>query len=136
MRLRTAILAACVFVLMVGFASAQTIVNPPASVQFDHAGFATAVSYDVGYFFIPVTANHTCNLTGTPEATPRFTDNVAKPTTTTGVAMLAALTTRPIGCYVLKVRAQDASGLTSPWSNVTAEIGEHDPPSPTNAAIK
>jgi hypothetical protein len=123
--------------MFAGLVSAQTVVNPPVAVQFDHAGFATAASYDVGYFFIPVTpATHTCNLAGTPEATPRFTDNVAPPQTTTGIGMTVNLVTKPIGCYVLKVREQDTSGLTSPWSVVTAQIGEKDPPAPVNATIK
>ena len=59
---RLTVLAACVLILLAASAapaSAQ-VVNPPASVQFDHADFTSAVSYQVGYYMLTVTAG-VCN---------------------------------------------------------------------------
>lgn len=111
--MRNAILVtACI--LMALPAAAQT--PNPTSVTFDHADFATAAHYDGGYFQLLVKADNTCDLLSTPGVSPMATDNLGKPATTTGVSMLATLTAKPIGCYVMKVRVLDASGLYSDWS--------------------
>jgi hypothetical protein len=134
MRLRTAIVAACLLIFSAAFTSAQ-VVNPPAAVQFDHPDFASAVSYQIGYYMLTVTAG-VCNGVSTASTTALYTDTVTKPTTTTGIGMVANLTTKPVGCYVLKVRALDTSGLYSPWSVASTNAGERDPTAPTNTAIK
>ena len=134
MRLRTAILAASLLIFSAGFTSAQ-VVNPPTAVQFDHTDFATAVSYQVSYYMLTVTAG-VCNGVSTASATALYTDTVPKPTTTTGIGMVANLTTKPVGCYVLKVRALDTSGLYSPWSVASTNSGERDPGAVTNTVVK
>ena len=88
----------------------------PSAVTFDHTDYATAAHYDGGYFALLVKADNTCDLLSTPAVVPMATDNLGKPATTTGLAMSATLTAKPIGCYVLKVRVLDASGLYSDWS--------------------
>lgn len=88
----------------------------PTSVVWDHADFLTATRYDGGYFALPVKADNTCDLAATPGTAPTQTDNLGKPATTTGISMSANLVARPIGCYVYKVKALDASGLFSDWS--------------------
>jgi hypothetical protein len=101
----------CLFALS---ASAQT--SNPSAVTFDHVDFATAAHYDGGYFALLVKADNTCDLLSTPAVAPMATDNLGKPATTTGLGMSAPLVAKPIGCYVYKVRALDASGLYSDWS--------------------
>lgn len=115
-------------------ASAQIIQNPNI-VMFDHADFATAASYQIAYHFLAVT-NNTCGALSTASATAAYTDTVAKPTTTTGVGMTVNLVTKPIGCYVVKVRALDASGLYAPWSVASTNAGERDPSSAANVVVK
>jgi hypothetical protein len=95
-------------------AAAQT--QNPSSVTFDHADFATAAHYDGGYFQLLVKVDNTCDLLSAPAVAPMATDNLGKPATTTGVSMSATLSAKPIGCYVMKVRVLDASGLYSDWS--------------------
>lgn len=108
-----AILAA---ILLLAAPAAAQIVTNPTTVQWDHVDFATASRYDGGYFALPVKADNTCDTAAAPAAAPVQVDNLGKPATTTGVAMSTALVARPIGCYVYKVRALDASGLFSEWS--------------------
>ena len=108
------LLAACVLMALASPAMAQ--IPNPTTVVFDHVDFATAAHYDGGYFLLPVKADNTCDLLAVPAASPVMTDNLGKPTTTTGVGQTAALVARPIGCYVYKVRALDLSGLYSDWS--------------------
>jgi hypothetical protein len=95
-------------------ASAQTV--NPSTVVFDHVDYLTAAHYDGGYFLLPVLPSGLCDLLAVPAVAPAMTDNLGKPSTTTGVAMTTALVARPIGCYVYKVRALDVSGLYSDWS--------------------
>ncbi len=134
MRFRTAALAACLVIFMAAFTSAQ-VVNPPTAVQFDHPDFASAVSYQIGYYMLTVTAG-VCNGVSTASATALYTDTVPTPVTTTGIGMLANLTAKPVGCYVLKVRALDTSGLYSPWSVASTNSGERDPRAVTNTVVK
>lgn len=107
-------LMAAGLLLLSGAAGAQTV--NPSAVTFDHVDYATAAHYDAGYFALLVKADGTCDLLSTPGASPTVTDNLGKPVTSTGVGMSAPLTARPIGCYVLKVRVLDVSGLYSDWS--------------------
>lgn len=109
---RGRLLLALVFVP--ALASAQ--VPNPTSVAWDHTDFASASRYDGGYFALLVKADNTCDLLSTPAVSPTTTDNLGKPATTTGVGLSATLVARPIGCYVMKVRVLDASGLYSEWS--------------------
>ena len=131
MRKRLVILAAAAL-LVAGMAQAQTA-NPTA-VVFDHVDFASATSYSGGYFLMPTIAG-VCDLAGTPAAAPVMTDNLGKPTTTTGVAMTAPLGAKPIGCYVYRVRVMDSSGLYSAWSPAS-NIGQRLPLAPSVPAIK
>ena len=113
--------------------SAQTM--NPTTVVFYHVDFGSATRYDGGYFALPVTAANLCDLVATPAANPVMTDNLGKPATTTGVAMSAPLVARPIGCYVYKVRALDASGLYSDWSTPSDPF-ERKPATPGKPAVK
>lgn len=99
-----------------GSAWAQTPVEKPSSVVWDHPDFATATSYTFGYFLLPVNADGTCNVSAPTAAEPVKTDTFAKPATTDGVGMSALLVAKPIGCYIAKMRALDVSGLLSEWS--------------------
>jgi hypothetical protein len=135
MRLRFLLPLAVVVVLFAATAGAQTVVLNPTQVQFDYPDFATASNFQVAYHFVAI-VNNACGAVNTAEATPRFTDTVAKPTTTTGVGMTAALITKPIGCYVLKVRGLDTSGLYSIWSPASSNEGERDPQAPANTVVK
>ena len=110
----SALLAACVLALALP-AAAQVVTNP-TTVVFDHVDHVTATAYFGGYFALPVLANNTCDVAASPAASPAMTDSLGKPATTTGVGLTAPLSARPIGCYVYKVRALDASGLFSDWS--------------------
>lgn len=96
--------------------SASAQVTNPSAVVFDHTDFATATSYEGGYFAMTVKADRTCDAAATPAVSPTQTDVWAKPATTTGIAMSATLVARPIGCWIMRVRAIDASGLASDWS--------------------
>ncbi len=126
----TILLAASVVALFWAVpASAQT------TVVFDHTDYLTASRYDGGYFLMPIKADNTCDLTATPPVSPVTIDNLGKPSTTTGVAMTAALVARPIGCYVYKVRALDASGLYSDWSAPSDPFLKR-PATPAKPAIK
>lgn len=136
MRFRTACLAACLVALVALPAAAQAIVPNPATVEFNHDGYATAQSYQVAYHFLAVTAQGTCGALTTASPTAAYTDTVPKPTTTTGTDMTANLVTRPIGCYVLKVRVLDASGLYSVWSVASTNAGQRDPTAATNVLVK
>jgi hypothetical protein len=100
---------------LVALPAAAQVPNP-TSVTFDHADYATASRYDGGYFQLLVKADGACDLLSAPATSPTATDNLGKPVTTTGVGMSAALTARPIGCYVYRVRVLDVSGLYSDWS--------------------
>lgn len=116
-----------------GMASAQ-VVNP-TSVVWDHTDFATATRYDGGYFALPVKPDNTCDLTAVPGTSPTQTDNLGKPATTTGLGMSAGLVARPIGCYVYKVKALDASGLFSDWSLASDPFVKR-PATPGKPAVK
>jgi hypothetical protein len=108
------LILATVLVLVATVAQGQTV--NPASVTFDHVDYATASRYELGYFALAVTAGNACDLVTAPASMPLMVDNLGKPTTTTGVGMSASLVARPIGCYVARVRALDASGLYSDYS--------------------
>ena len=131
------ILVALVFALM-GFAStalAQTVIVKPSGVSFDHPdGFSSAQKYELGYFLYPV-ANGDCNFAGVPGAAPVQTDDLGKPTTTTGIGMTAPLSAKPKGCYKAKVRVLDISGLYSDWS-VESDPFKFPPASPGKPAVK
>lgn len=117
-RERRSVMVAALLVLacvaVVGPASAQT--SNPTLVTWDHADYASAQRYEGGYFALTVRPDNTCDLVGAPATAPTAVDSWARPTTTTGVGMSATLSARPIGCYVLRVRALDTSGLYSDWS--------------------
>lgn len=132
-RLKMKPLLTLVFVLFAGIASAQ-VVNPN-SVVWDHTDYATASRYDGGYFAIPIKADGTCDLVGIPATSPAMTDNLGKPNTTTGISMSSSLVAKPIGCYVYKVRAFDASGLYSDWSAASGPF-VRKPSIPTNPVVK
>ena len=110
----TRVLRLLALVFVPALASAQ--VPNPTSVAWDHTDFASASRYDGGYFALLVKADNTCDLLAIPAVVPTAIDNLGKPTTTTGLGMSTALVSKPIGCYVLKVRVLDASGLYSEWS--------------------
>jgi hypothetical protein len=113
--MRTVIALVFVFAALVALpVGAQT--QNPSSVTFDHVDFATAAHYDGGYFQLLVKSDNTCDLLSAPAVSPMATDNLGKPSTTTGVGLSATLTAKPIGCYVMKVWVLDASGLYSDWS--------------------
>jgi hypothetical protein len=114
-------------------ANAQTV-NPQAAT-WDHTDFATATRYDLGYFALPVLPNNTCDLAATPGASPTVTDNLGKPPTTTGFGMTANLVAKPVGCYVAKLRALDASGLFSDWSLASNSFLKR-PATPASLAVK
>ena len=116
------------------FAQAQVVSNP-TTVVFDHADHATATGYFGAYFALPVLPSGLCDTAATPAASPAMTDNLGKPTTTTGVAMSTALVARPIGCYTYKVRALDASGLYSEWSAASNPFAR-TPATPSSLVIK
>lgn len=115
-KLALAVAALLLMLCVPRITSAQTPILNPTAVIFDHSDFASTSRYDGGYFALLVKADNTCDWTAMPAALPAAVDNLGKPTTTTGVAMSAALVAKPIGCYVYKVRALDASGLYSDWS--------------------
>ena len=115
-------------------ATAQ-VVEKPSAVTWDHADFATATSYVFGYFLLPVNPDGTCNASAQPAADPYMQDTFAKPSTTSGLGMTALLVAKPIGCYVAKMKAVDASGLTSVWSDVTGPF-VFRPAAPVPRAIK
>ena len=119
--------------LVASIAPAQ-IVNP-SSVTFDHPDFATASTYFGAYFALPVKADNTCDLAAPPAATATQTDQWAKPTTGTGVGIALPLLAKPIGCYVMKVRGLDTSGLYSPWSDPSDPFRK-DPAKPGKPAPK
>lgn len=108
------LMLALLFVLLALPAAAQ--IQNPTTVTFDHTDFASASRYDGGYFALLVLPSNACDLASTPAVAPTKTDNLGKPATTTGVGMSTALVSRPIGCYVYRVRALDVSGLYSDWS--------------------
>jgi hypothetical protein len=122
-------------VLVAGTAAAQTLLENPRDVTFDHADYMTAGHYDGGYFALLVKADNTCDLTTPAASTPTAIDNLGKPTTTTGLAMGASLVARPIGCYVYKVRVLDISGLYSAWSLPSAPFVRRPAP-PGIPAVK
>jgi hypothetical protein len=104
-------------------AQAQTVIYNPSTVTWDHADFATAQKYTIGFFLLPVLPDGSCNAAGTPGSSPVTTRDVAKPATTTGIGMSASLPSYPVGCYVLKMLAVDVSGLASDWSPTTDPFG-------------
>jgi hypothetical protein len=105
-----------VLLLLVCAVPASAQITNPITVVFDHADFASASRYEGGYFLLPVKADNTCDLLATSGASPVQTDNLGKPATSSGVGMSSNLVSKPIGCYVYKVRALDVSGLYSLWS--------------------
>lgn len=105
-----------VAVMLMAATVAQAQIVNPSAVAWDHVDFASAAHYDGGYFALPVTVANTCDLLAVPAPSPVMTDNLGKPATTTGVGMSALLVARPIGCYVMRLRVLDASGLYSDWS--------------------
>ena len=100
-------------------AQAQTPIGKTASVTWDHSDYATAASYEVGYFLQSVKVDRTCDTASVPAAAPALTVTVPKPATTTGLGMSGSLSSNPTGCYVVKMRAIDVSGLASDWSEQT-----------------
>jgi hypothetical protein len=132
-----AAIAVAVIGLLLAFAAPANcqLVTNPTSVQFDHTDFATATRYDGGYFLLPVKADNTCDMVATPGVSPVQTDNLGKPATTTGVGMQGSLVAKPIGCYVYKVRALDASGLYSEWSSASNPFLKR-PATPAALAVK
>lgn len=116
-------------------AVAQTVIVRPSGVMFDHPdGFASAQKYELGYFLYPV-AGGDCNFAGTPGAAPVQTDDLGKPTTTTGIGMTAPLVAKPKGCYKAKVRVLDVSGLYSEWST-DSDPFKFPPAAPGKPAVK
>jgi hypothetical protein len=95
----------------------------------------TATRYDLGYFLLLVKPDNTCDVVSAPGTTPTVIDNVGKPATTTGLGMTAPLVAKPIGCYVARVRALDASGLYSDWSVVSNPFLKR-PATPVLPAVK
>lgn len=110
-------------------------IQNPSAVLWDHADFASASRYDGGYFALLVKADNTCDLVSPAATTPTKVDNLGKPATTTGVGMAGTLQARPIGCYVYKVRALDASGLYSDWSSPSDPF-ERTPATPGKPVVK
>jgi hypothetical protein len=127
--MRQILLAALLVVSGAALAQAQTPVINPTYVQFDHVDWATAASYELSYFALPVKADHSCDWTGTPAAGATSTTVIPKPATTNGIAMSATLTAKPVGCFVAKMRALDTGGLYSIWADAA------DPFSWTPAAV-
>jgi hypothetical protein len=115
-------------------AQAQVTQNPTTSI-WDHETFATATRYEMRYYLLPVKADNTCDLTATPGATAYTIADMGKPATTTGIAMSAPITVKPIGCFVARVRALDASGL---WSleSLNSNPFVYLPPAPSGLAVK
>ena len=122
-------------VLLAPAAQAQTPVVNPTAVTWDHTGWETAVSYDLAYFALPVKADHTCDWTAQPAASAQVANTIPKPATTTGVGMSALLVSRPVGCFVVKMRALDGSGLVSEWSAATDPFA-HLPATPGRPVLK
>jgi hypothetical protein len=116
-------------------ATAQTVIYNPSTVTWDHADYATASKYVIGFFMLPVLLDGSCNPAGTPGASPVTTRDVAKPATTTGIGMSASLPSYPVGCYVLKMQAVDVSGLVSDWSPTTDPFGRR-PAATSKPALK
>ena len=114
---------------------AQTPVESPSSVTWDHSDYATAASYTFGYFLLPVNPDGTCNVSAQPAAQPYMVDTLPKPATTDGLGMSGTLVARPIGCYIAKLRAVDQSGLLSAWSDPTVPF-IFRPAAPVPRAIK
>jgi hypothetical protein len=132
--MRTCLWGLLSLALLPATATGQIITNPTAAV-WDHVDFATAVRYDLGYFLLPVKADNTCDTAAAPAASPVLTDNLGKPVTTTGLGLTAPLVGKPIGCYVARMRALDASGLFSDWSLVSNPFLKR-PATPGLPAIK
>lgn len=103
------------FLVFTSICYAQVTPNP-RTVQWDHDGYATASRYDGGYFLLLVKSDNTCDTVSSSGTNPVQIDNLGKPTTTNGIAMVSNLVAKPIGCYVFKVRVLDVSGLFSDWS--------------------
>ena len=134
-RLIVVALAFALLGLIAGAASAQTVIVKPSGVTFDHPdGFASAQKYELGYFLYPVSGGD-CNFAGTPGAAPVQTDDLGKPTTTTGIGMAASLVAKPKGCYKAKVRVLDTSGLYSEWST-DSDPFKFPPAAPGKPAVK
>jgi hypothetical protein len=115
--------------------AAQTVIYNPSTVTWDHADFATAQKYTLGFFMLPVLPDGSCNAAGTPGASPATTRDVVKPATTTGIGMSASLPSYPVGCYVLKMLAVDVSGLASDYSAVSDPFGRR-PAATSKPALK
>jgi hypothetical protein len=45
-------------------ATAQTVIYNPSTVTWDHADFATAQKYTIGFFLLPVLPDGSCNAAG------------------------------------------------------------------------
>jgi hypothetical protein len=120
--MRTLWLVLFVLMLVPAAATAQGYVEGPTKVVFDHPDHAATASYELGYFALPI-VNGACNQTGTPAEQATQVAPFAKPATTTGVGMEAALGAKPIGCYVAKLRALNAEGWASDWSPVSNPFG-------------
>lgn len=123
--MRISVLAACILMVLAGAgaASAQTVVYDPSTVVWDHADFATATRYVLGFFALPVLPSGACDAMAIPAASPATTRDIAKPVTTTGIGMSASLPSYPVGCYVAKMQAVDVSGLVSAWSDLSDPFG-------------
>lgn len=133
---RIRIVAVLVFALL-GFASsalAQAPVEKPTTAVWDHTDFATTQKYELGYFAYLVAAGN-CDFASTPGASPTQTDDLGKPSTATGVGITAPLGAKPKGCYGAKVRALDASGLWSEWSELSNPFFRRPGP-PGKPAVK
>jgi hypothetical protein len=116
-------------------ACGQTFLNKTAGVVWDHTDFATALNYEVGYFLQTVKPDRTCDTLAAPAASPALTVTVPKPATTTGVGMTGSLTSNPAGCFVVRMRAIDVSGLASDWSEQTDPLARK-PLVPSKPVIK
>lgn len=107
----------------------------PTTVVFDHSDYASAASYQGGYFALIVLPAGTCDLASTPAVAPTKTDDLGKPQSSNGVGMSAPLVSRPIGCFVYRVRAVDVSGLISEWSLPSGPFSKL-PATPSAVAVK
>jgi len=124
----------CALLVLCAVPATAQIVNP-TTVTWDHPDYASAVSYDLAYFALPVKADHTCDWAGVPAPSPQITNTIPKPATTTGVGMSATLVSKPVGCYVAKMRALDVSGLFSTWSDSTDPFA-HLPAATSKPVVK
>lgn len=117
------LLVLLVLVLVPVTAAAQTgYVEAPTKVIFDHPDHSATDSYELGFYALPI-VNGACDQGGAPADAATQVAPFAKPATTTGVGMEAALGAKPIGCYVAKLRALNAEGWASDWSPVSNPFG-------------